>query len=463
MASAAPLSAQIQDASMTTPWNTTFGGPDFDRGWSIHAVEDGVVLAGWTASYGAGNADGWMLRLDDSGQELWNHTYGREGNDRIVAMEPTPDGYILAGYTTSYGARFTDLWLVRTDKQGRELWNQTYGGIDYDQGWAICTVDDGFAVTGFTASYGALNSNLWILRIDGQGRELWNITFGGRACETGFAIEAIDDGFAVAGYYESCGGPYDLWILATDGDGNERWNRTYGGEGVEVARSMIVTDDGFALTGWTSTYGAGNRDCWLLITDSQGNEVTRRTYGGPGNDGGFSLAATEEGYAIAGWTASYGSGGQDLWLFSTDADGDLQWEYHAGGPGNDVAYGMIHVDNRFLMIGITESYGAGRDDLWLLSLDDPQVSITPGGGIGMTIQVSSSGQEEINGAWTVSFDGWILPLEASGVIADLPPGGSTRVAVPTFGFGSVTAMITFGDVQRRAAFVSLGPILVPVG
>jgi hypothetical protein len=124
---------------------------------------------------------------------------------------------------------------------------------------------------------------------------------------------------------------------------------------------------------------------------------------------------------------------------------------------------MIRDDDRFLMVGVTESYGAGKDDLWLTSLDDPQVSIQPGGGIGMTIQVSSSGQEELNGAWTVSLDGWILPLEASGVIAELPPGENTIVTVPTFGFGSVEVTITFGDVQRRAAFVSLGPFLVLVG
>ena len=456
------VSHRAYDTATAMPRNATHGGPGHDNGWAIHPLEDGLLLAGWTASTGQGSADGWLLRLDKDGRELWNKTYGGPGNDRIVAMSPTDDGYILAGYTTSYGAGFTDLWLLRTDLEGNERWNRTYGGRDHDNGWAVCTTDGGIAVTGFTASYGAPNSNLWLLHTDSQGNEQWNVTYGGPGCETGFAIEPVGDGYAVAGYYESCGGPYDLWLLHTDGEGTMRWNRTYGGDGIEVARDMAVLDGGFALTGWTSTYGTGGTDAWLLVTDSQGKIMVSRTYGGPGHDGGFAIEPVKDGYAIAGWTASYGAGGQDAWLLATDRDGMMRWEYRTGGPGDDVIYGLDAAGSTFVMTGATDSYGSGRDDLWLLSLDDPQLSIRPRGGLGLSVQVASHAMEtRTDIPWTASLDGRIIPGDMMGVIAELPAGGRTTLAIPAFGFGPVTATLTVGDVQRRARFVSLGPFLLP--
>lgn len=122
---------------MMTPWNLTCGGSDLDRGWSVRPVEDGIVVAGWTASYGRGKADDWLLMFDRQGNELENRTYGGPGNDRFLAMESLHHGYILVGYTTSYGVSFTDLWLVRTDRQGNELWNRTYGGNGIEATLAI--------------------------------------------------------------------------------------------------------------------------------------------------------------------------------------------------------------------------------------------------------------------------------------------------------------------------------------
>ncbi len=420
------------------------------------------MLAGWTASYGAGKADGWLLKLDNDGTERWNRTYGGPGNDRIVAIQPMADGYMLAGYTTSFGAGLTDLWLVRTDREGTERWNRTYGGIDHDNGWALCTVDDGFVVTGFTASYGAGNSDLWLLKLDNDGTERWNRTYGGLACETGFAIASTDDGYVIGGYYESCGGVYDLWLLATNRQGRERWNCTYGRDGREVARDMAVLNDAVAVTGWTTTYGSGGRDCWLLVTDREGIERVSRTYGGPGDDGGFSIASTDDGYAIAGFTSSYGSGGRDCWLFTTDSEGDIHWEHRAGGPGDDVAYAMAVQGRVFLMTGATASYGSGKEDLWLLRLADPQLSIEPRGGLGLAIDLQNRAPDNrADLAWSTALTGWVIPAGAAGVIDELPAGGSTTLAVPTFGFGPVAVTVTFGDVQRRAAYFSLGPLLLP--
>ncbi|MDY6864928.1 MAG: hypothetical protein SVY15_03010 [Halobacteriota archaeon] len=143
--------------------------------------DGGYILAGYTESYGAGNKDAWLIKTDSNGNEEWNRTFGGEGGDAAFSILQTADGgYILAGGTGSYDAGMIDAWLIKTDSNGNEEWNRTYGGRDYDLGMsARQTKDGGYILVGYTESYGAGKEDAWLIKTDKNGNEEWNRTFGG--------------------------------------------------------------------------------------------------------------------------------------------------------------------------------------------------------------------------------------------------------------------------------------------
>ena len=146
----------------------------------------------------------------------------------------------------------------------------------------------------------------------------WDKTYGGPyASGATWMVQSPDGGYALVGWIESYGaGNTDFWLVKTDSQGNQEWNKTYGGAGSDVARSMVYTrDGGYALAGGTLSYGAGGSDFWLVKTDSQGNQEWSKTYGGPGGDVAKLVIKTQDGgYALAGMTQSFGAGGAAFWL-----------------------------------------------------------------------------------------------------------------------------------------------------
>jgi len=185
-------------------------------------------------------------------------------------------------------------------------------------------------------------------------------------------VQTSDGGYALAGYTNSSGaGNYDFWLVKTDSSGNAQWNKTYGGALRDVARVLMQTSDGgYALAGNTYSFGSGDEDSWLVKTDSSGNAQWNKTYGGMYEDNTYSLVQTTDGgYALAGYTASFGAGGQDFWLIETDASGNAQWNQTCGGTGVEGAYSLVQTsDEGYALAGYTDSFGAGDYDFWLVKL-----------------------------------------------------------------------------------------------
>ncbi len=205
----------------------------------------------------------------------WSQTYGGSGDDEAYSLVQTRDGgYALAGYTNSFGAGSYDFWLIKTNSSGNMQWSQTYGGTGDDEAYSVVQSNDtGYAVAGSTDSYGAGETDAWLVKTDSSGNMQWNHTYGGRAQDGAYSVvQTIDGGYALAGYTNSFGaGSYDFWLVKTDSSGNMMWNKTYGGSGDDEAGCVIQTSDGgFALAGYTNSFGAGSYDFWLVKTDSFG-------------------------------------------------------------------------------------------------------------------------------------------------------------------------------------------------
>jgi outer membrane protein assembly factor BamB len=361
-----------------TLWTNAYGGSYSDIGRYVIQTTDGSFLAvGRTVSYGAGNFDVYLIKTNSTGDTQWTRTYGGVSEDWGYATVETMDGgYAVVGYTDSYGAGQEDVYLIKTDAEGDVLWTRTYGGSELDKGRSVIQLGDGgYAVAGYTESYGAGEVDLYLIRTDSIGDTLWTRTYGGVSSDYGYSVvETADGGFAVVGGTSSYGaGVRDAFLIRTDSNGDRLWAKTYGGYNDDSGFSLAqVSDGGFIVAGYTRSYGAGERDVYVVRTDADGDTLWTKVYGGIFNDYGWSVAlSTQGGYIVAGETESYGAGGYDVYLLMMDADGDTLWTVTYGGNNYDNSYSVSRAsDGSYIAAGSTDSYGAGELDIYLITLVD---------------------------------------------------------------------------------------------
>ncbi len=363
-------------------WSRVFGGGVYEFGRGVQQTTDGgYIVVGDTDSYGEGNFDVWLIKTDSEGDTLWTETYGGTGEDRGFSVDQTTDGgYIIAGYTSSYGAGSFDAWLVKTDAVGNSVWTKAFGGSLWD--WAESvqqTTDGGYIITGMTESSGAGGWDTWLIKTDSSGEAEWTRTFGAANCDHGTSVrQTIDGGYIILSDTYSCrAGSSDFWLIKTNSSGISLWTKTFGGSGCERSHSVRQTaDGGYILTGDTKSYGSGDYDIWLVKTDDNGDTVWTETFGGTEEDCGCSVRQTGDGgYVVAGYTESFGAGNFDVWLIRTDESGDTLWSKTVGGENLDQGRSIdLTTDGGFIVAGSTFDYFAGEYNIYLIKLG-PETSI----------------------------------------------------------------------------------------
>lgn len=365
-------------------WNKTYGGASSDAISSIQKTSDGgYIMAGYTTSYGAGSNDVWLIKTDEYGTEHWNKTFGGASADWASSVQQTSDGgYILVGVTESYGNGRYDFWLIKINADGTEQWNKTFGGTSWDNANSVQqTSDGGYILVGDSDVYGS-GTNIWLIKTDANGNQLWKKIFGGSWWDRGTSVQQTSDGgYIIAGYTASYGsGVEDVWLIKTDANGNAQWNKIFGGTSRDNANSVQQTSDGgYIIAAFTSSYGSGGGDAWLIKTDGGGNKQWDKLFGGASSDGTSSVQqASDGGYLIAGYTASYGSGNGDAWLIKTYANSTEQWNKTFGGISEDGASSFQQTsDGGYILAGSTKSYGRGQYDAWLVKVSNDTGTPTP--------------------------------------------------------------------------------------
>jgi len=371
---------QIVSPPVTT-WQKTYGGPDWDVGHSVSQTSDGgYIIAGGTGSYGAGGSDVYLVKTDANGNLIWQKTFGGIGNDYGYSVTQISDGgYIITGETRSYatsGDVYGDVYLIKTDANGNMIWQKTFGGTNYDCGYSVVQVSDGnYIIAGETGSYGAGEHDVYLIKTDSNGNMVWQKTYGGFSVDIGYSIAQTSDGdYIITGEFNDD----DVYLIKTDANGNMIWQKTYGlktydrahgDSGYSVAQT---SDGGYIIAGETRLIdGVHIWDVYLIKTDTNGNLIWQKTYGGTGNSIGRSVAQTSDGgYVVAGETSSYGAGGIDVYLIKTDSSGNMIWQKTFGGTDYDWGYSVVQAsDGSYIIAGNTRSYGAGRGgDVWLIKI-----------------------------------------------------------------------------------------------
>lgn len=408
-------------------WNRTYGGTLDENGLALlECADKGFIITGDTRSFGAGGLDIFVVRTDPLGYLLWNHTFGGTGDDGSLSIVACDEGgFAIAGWTNSFGAGGSDMWVIRIDANGNHLWNQTYGTAEGETGRSIvkCT-SGGFAITGWTSK--TSDTDAWLVRIDENGNELWNQTYGydpdvHTSNDRGYSlVECSDGGFGIVGYTL---GPTqetaeeDIWLIRTDNSGNHLWNYTYGGADRDWGQGLTLCRNGdFAITGYTHSWGSGGTGTnnFLVRTDSNGNELWHRAYSGTYPDYAYSVKELRSGgFALAGiWSWS------GMYVECTNSTGYTQWRGAYGGHGYDV---IECSGGGLALIGRTSAFGAGGFDMRLVRLQPVRWIETP------TDQIYEWGESfryDLNATSDASIDSWwlndtsVFAIDTMGVITN---------------------------------------------
>lgn len=432
-------------------------------------------MIGYTYSYGEGNADAYLVRTNDDGDMLWNKTFGGANYDYGLDIVELVDGYIITGYTNSYSASY-DLWLIRTDLSGDEIWSVTHGGSVSDYGREVVACSGGgFTVAGYTDSYGEGNHDMWLLHTDAVGNHLWNETYGGTNSEQGYdLVELSGSGYALVGYTISFGaGSADAWLVRTDTTGNHLWNETYGTTSADYGYSLIeCSGGGYAISGRTSSYGAIDGAAWLVRTDASGNHQWNETYDFPETDGADAvIECSDGGFALAGYSepvlplnsrASQRISIYDALVVRTDSTGNMQWYNIFGESPNDQFKALVESGNGDLVIaGYTQSYGAGVSDGWLMKIRYPLVwdpaptDQTLAYGVPLAYDLNASSFFAL-ATWTLN-DTTNFAISAAGIVSN-----ALMLAVGNYGLQVTVTDVGGSEISSEFTVTVEAPLISPI-
>ena len=337
-------------------WSQTFGGEYSDAGnCVIQTFDGGFVIAGSTDLIEDDGGGFWLISIDDNANMLWQKTYTDDSWDVAHSVVQTSDGgfVVVGSHLKDYNEGADEICLVRTDGDGNMLWQKLYGGEYDDVGFSVVQTNDGGFIIGgqlgkLTESY--VVQDLLLLKTDENGNQEWLQTYGGDSYDRhGVAIQTSDGGYALAGLSRSFGsGNHDFWLIKTDSNGNQLWNRTYGGSESEDFESMIQTNDGgYALVGMIEYNDMMDRAFWVVKADANGNMEWSERYCETGFSSGESIVQTSDGgFAIAGWMFVEGDDDNtDLVLIKTDENGIEQWNKTFGEAYRDEASSLIQTSD----------------------------------------------------------------------------------------------------------------------
>ncbi len=369
----------------------------------------------------------------------WERTYGGTGNESGFGSQQTSDGgYIIAGETDSSGSGMSDVYLLKTDSNGNILWEKTYGGPNIDQAMGVQeTSDNGNIIVGQTRSYGAGGWDVYLIKTDTNGNALWTKTYGGTGDDWGNSVQQTSDGgFIIGGKTNSIGaGNYDVYLIRTDSNGNVLWTKTYGGTDEDGAYTVRQTSDGGFIM-------SGARDVWtncriyLIKTDANGNVTWERTYGGGYWAWGGDIQQTPDGGYIHGGVIF--SNAANIYLGKIDGNGNTIWERSFGGTNGEYGGSVQRTpDGGYVVSGFTASFGAGGVDVYLVKVDANGNELwekTYGGtgdDYGSTVQQTSDGGYILSGRTNSfgagNYDVYLIKTDANGNISsiELPRTGQT--------------------------------------
>jgi len=376
--------------SMQPPieWNLTFGTPEYDMLYCVQETDDdGYVAVGRFEDENYYYYE-WMLKLDASGNEEWSALVKDEDDlwddsgFPTFVQQTSDGGYIAAtfegeqGVHNDAGYQVGALWKV--DATGTTEWRERYYAGDEEPiitvPWVVHELDDGYIAAGYV-TYSDDSLDAMLMKTDFAGTVEWRMIYDyWDEGSTGRSMCFTDDGgYLITG--TAVGEKQDFFVIKADAEGNTEWYNTYGGSGDDVSFSrncFQTSDGGYILNGNTNSFGAGRHDLWLVKIDGTGTMEWNKTIGTTLNEVAWCMDMTSDGgYVIfaAQNYAGFSGTRDDAWLIKTDSEGNVEWsEVYAGSKIDRGYYVSQTSDGGYILLGRTESFGAGDSDGWIMKL-----------------------------------------------------------------------------------------------
>ena len=349
----------------------TFGGTGDDLGLSVQQTTDGGYIATGPYDLMSDSGAAYLVKTDAHGDTLWTRFFGGAqcGASGASVRQTTDGGFIFVANADSGGLSPGGIWLIKTDADGDTLWTRTYAGDVAEM--VEQTADAGYIITGHTSYFGPDGADVLLVKSDSDGNLIWRKTWGGAGDDVGNSVQqTTDGGYVIAANTMSFGaGNQDAWLIKTDSMGDTLWARTFGGDGYDFAGSAQQTADGGYFVAGAIATPSDSPKVYIIKTDAVGDTLWTRMIGGPIWPAGYAGGLTSDGgYVIVGFCQP--SGPPDVYLVRADSNGDTLWTRTFGGPSADVGYQVQQTaDGGYVIIGQTYSFGAGASDFYLIKTD----------------------------------------------------------------------------------------------
>lgn len=286
-------------------WSRTYGGYVNEEGYSVATTYDhGFAFLGFTDSYGNGGYDVFLVRTDSVGNIKWEKTYGGSDWDFGYSIKETPadSGFIICGTTYSYGKGNGDVYVIKTNKFGDTLWTKAIGGSGYDAGNSVCLVNDSlYAIAGETSSFGKGDTDVYVMLLNEKGDVKRDTTYGSLNNDVGYSINPTNDGgLVIFGSSDSIqsGKPDELFIK-TNSNGVIQWMNIFHSAGVGIGYyALQAPDSSYLAVSTTNSYGNGGFSMRIWQFNSSGVPLSGPSYGGVGDEYGTSIAIGKNGNVV---------------------------------------------------------------------------------------------------------------------------------------------------------------------
>ena len=369
------LDQKMPGAPLIT-WAKAIGGTAFDAGNWIEEISNGYIIAGQTKSWGAGDYDALISKLNSQGELNWAKIFGGTNGDQFNCVKQISGGYIVVGYTNSFGSGGKDGLIIKLDSNGGLVWGKVFGGTSDDEFNTVYQDSGGnYLIAGSTNSYGPgtpSNYNALIIKLNSNGSLLWAKVYGGDLSDfaQGGIEETSDGGYIVGGSTMSYGvGNHDMLILKLTNNGEVSWAKTFGGasNGDYVQMIHQTADSGYILTGYT--WGSWSGALVMKLASNGGLDWVK-TYGSESWIYPYAIDIISGGYLVTG--AVYqgtGSYPRDYFLIKLGSNGNFIWGRKFGGSDYSEGFGWQTQDGGYVMAGYTQSFGSGEADVMVLKLN----------------------------------------------------------------------------------------------
>jgi uncharacterized delta-60 repeat protein len=350
-------------------WQKIYGGSEDDIAYGVVALENGdSAIVGSCKSYGAKRTDICLLRMSADGDMKWRLWLGGPKKDEGKAVARAADGNILVLGRSKFGKRYDyDLYVAKVSLDGKLIWKTNLGGERDEYAGGIAGTDDGgVLVVGTSQSYGKGDKDIYIAKLTKDGKLLSAHTVGGKKEDVATALTRTRDGkMVLVGYREtSRTGDSEFLIMQMDQNGKQHWVKTFGGSYEDMLFGVIPTiDNGIVAIGSTRSYGSSQSDLTVMKIDAKGKTIWHKIYGFKYYEYGEAVATTRDGgFILVGGTNTLGKGNHSLYVLALDKKGELVWSHVYGDERKDVGHGVARMsDGSIIVVGESNSFKRAKN------------------------------------------------------------------------------------------------------